>query len=104
MPHERVWKSRGTDVFFEDIISIHGIPVRITIRRNFYAYQSFARAELFDKTTLSWHRVASIPHPLMKTNERITFTHGPLPSLDQFEEDNETLKDEVRFLLDLAGR
>ena len=73
------------------------IKLRITIKRDSYPFQSYARIEILNKQSLSWNNLYSIPYPLMTTKHGIFYDKIVHESV--FVEDRNLLADMAKKIL-----
>jgi hypothetical protein len=68
--------AKGTqDVVYDEILNLSGgRKVKVSIRSDSYAFQSHARASLWDGS--KWHVVHSVHHSLMKTPSGLYYKSG----------------------------
>lgn len=85
------------DVTFEGLYEVHGHAVRVTVTRDFYAFQSGAKAEMFDPIAHKWNTVAMIPWANMAAQAA---RHNGIPSP---EEADATYYADASALLDKVG-
>lgn len=79
--------------------AMHGEAVRIRIRRDFYDFQSFAVAELFDPEGRKWNRVASLPFSQMAS---LALRSNRLPDANEDEHEVTFYADQVELLDEVA--
>jgi hypothetical protein len=71
---ERVWVEQNKKGYEGLFHYSDAQPVRVTISRDTYDFQSYGRAELFDG--YKWNVVASIPYPKLKINTYPAYGQG----------------------------
>lgn len=85
----KTWKGQQS-VHFRKIVKLNTFKVKLEIKRDSYAMQSFAVAHVFDVVTMDWNLLYSIPYPHMKTKEGLMYGGEEITTVP-FKDDSEAL-------------
>jgi hypothetical protein len=85
----KTWKG-SQSVHFRKLVQLNQFKVKIEIKRDSYAMQSWAVASVFDPAKLDWNQVYSIPYPEMKTKEGLMYGGEEITAVP-FTKDSEAL-------------
>lgn len=101
MVEVKTWKGKQ-DANFRKICKLNEFLVKLEIKRDSYAEQSYAVASVFHRESMEWKKIYSIPYPQLETKEGILYTTGP--NRDElttvpFAKDSETLMAGVTSIL-----
>jgi hypothetical protein len=97
MEYQRFWKTRQAWCY-RFLTKIEGYSVKISIKRDSYDDQSFARADVWSDAELKWNLAATIPYPDMQTLY-LSYTADNGDDYHWWEWDEEALLEEVRWIL-----
>ena len=94
---QRVWKGQQS-WNYRAIWTVRDKKVRITIKVDSYAFQSYGRAEILNETKDQWHSIASIPGEQSATYQKIGAYDRDITAA-AFEEDERQLIAEIDLIL-----
>lgn len=80
---ETAWL-RGQSVTARRLVVLGDSRVRLTVRSGEYKFQSFARADVWSPSTLTWNRVYEIPFEEMSTPEGLSALDDRGLKIDNF--------------------
>ena len=91
-------------VNFKGIYKMNENKIKLSIKKDSYDKQSYARAYVFDKNTLNWNLLDYIPYSQMQVNLKEVFCYRKADSLSfaekmAFFDDIKTLKNKAKNIL-----
>lgn len=93
----KTWKE-SQSVHFRKIMELGSLKVKIAIKRDSFAQQSYAVGYVFSMEKLEWNTVYSIPYPEMKTSEGLMYGNQPITS-NLFTDDSTAVLEGLKAIL-----
>lgn len=93
----KTWKGQQS-VHFQKLVKLNDFKVRLDIKRDSYAMQSYATASVFDPVKMDWNKLYSIPYPHMKTKEGLMYGGEEITTVP-FKDDSEALMAGITSIL-----
>jgi hypothetical protein len=101
MERQRFWQDRQS-WNYQFLTKIEDIPVKVSIRRDSYDFQSYARAYVWSDEGMEWRLAASLPYEDMDTLDLPAYVDDGR-DWRYFEADEAALLEEVRWILTGKG-
>lgn len=93
----KTWKT-GQAAHFRKLIQLDEFKVKIEIKVDSHAPQSFAVASVYNPAKMDWIKLYSIPYPEMETEKGIQYDSKELTAVP-FAKDSETLMAGISSIL-----
>ena len=80
------------DFVFEELAMMGSDKIRIIIRRDSYAFQSFARVEVWSAVAREWRDCVSLHYSQMRTEEKLPYVPRFVGAVDFADDRNALVK------------
>lgn len=97
MERQRIWQESGWN--YQLLENVEENRVKVRIHCDPYDFQSYARAYVWSDAELKWNLAASVPYEDMESLLISGYPGTVRPAWPHFEMDENTLLEEVRWLL-----